>query len=109
MTEYVRIAVEDIIIKKDDWEQYCKDSCELIKVEDLRFYEIEDCNENGDWKMSSWIIHIPIGAMIGIMFSVAYPEMAQNINDSIYPTISYVVETLKNMSVEFLRDELLRW
>lgn len=56
----------------------------------------------------SWIIHIPIGFTIGIMFSVAYPEMAQNINDSIYPTISYVVETLKNMSVEFLRDELLR-
>jgi hypothetical protein len=48
MTEYVRIAVEDIIIKKDDWKQYCKDSCELIKVEDLRFYEIEECDENGD-------------------------------------------------------------
>ncbi len=46
--EYVRIAVEDIIIKKDDWEKYCKDYCELIKVEDLRFYEIEDCDENGD-------------------------------------------------------------
>lgn len=56
----------------------------------------------------SWIIHIAIGITIGIMFSVAYPELAQNINDSIYPTISYVVETLKNMSVEFLRDELLR-
>ena len=56
----------------------------------------------------SWIIHISIGITIGIMFSVAYPELAQNINDSIYPTISYVVETLKNMSVEFLRDELLR-
>lgn len=56
----------------------------------------------------SWIIHIPIGFTIGIMFSVAYPELAQNINDSIYPTISYAVETLKNMGIEFLRDELLR-
>ena len=55
MTEYVRIAVEDIIIKKDDWEQYCNPwlhftniDSELIKVEDLRFYEIEECDENGD-------------------------------------------------------------
>jgi hypothetical protein len=56
----------------------------------------------------SWIIHIPIGVAIGIMFSVAYPEMAQSINDSIYPSISYAVETLKNMGTEFLRDELLR-
>ena len=55
----------------------------------------------------SWI-NIPIGITIGIMFSVAYPELAQNINDSIYPTISYAVETLKNMGMEFLRDELLR-
>jgi len=54
MTEYVRIAVEDIIIKKDDWEQYCNPwlSCydvhRIVQVEDLRFYEIEECDENGD-------------------------------------------------------------
>jgi len=56
----------------------------------------------------SWIIHIPIGVAIGIMFSVAYPEMAQSINDSIYPSLSYAVETLKNMGIEFLKSELLR-
>ncbi len=56
----------------------------------------------------SWIIHILMGFGVGIMFSVAYPEMAQSINDSIYPSISYAVETLKNMGTEFLRDELLR-
>ena len=57
--------------------------------------------------MSSWIIHIPIGAMIGIMFSVAYPELAQSINDSIYPTISGLIETLKNMVFDSLKRELL--
>ena len=69
---------------------------------------------NGNAKMSkiqafeimTWIIHIPIGFTIGIMFSVAYPEMAQSINDSIYPSISYAVETLKNMGIEFLKNEL---
>jgi len=55
----------------------------------------------------TWIIHISIGFAIGIMFSVAYPEMAQSINDSIYPSISYAVETLKNMGIEFLKIELL--
>ena len=54
----------------------------------------------------TWIIHIPIGFAIGIMFSVAYPEIAQSINDSIYPSISYAVETLKNMGIEFLKNEL---
>ena len=55
MTEYVRIAGEDIIIKKDDWEQYCNPKyripisyLKMIKVEDLRFYKIEECDENGD-------------------------------------------------------------
>jgi hypothetical protein len=56
--------------------------------------------------MSS-IIHIPIGVAIGIMFSVAYPEMAQSINDSIYPTISGLIETLKNMAIDSLKRELL--
>jgi len=55
----------------------------------------------------SWIIHIPIGVAIGIMFSVAYPELAQSINDSIYPTISGLIETLKNMAIEGLKRELL--
>jgi hypothetical protein len=55
----------------------------------------------------SWIIHIPIGVAIGIMFSVAYPEMAQSINDSIYPTISGLIETLKNMVFDSLKRELL--
>ena len=44
---------------------------------------------------------------IGIMFSVAYPEMAQSINDSIYPTISGLIETLKNMAIDSLKRELL--
>jgi hypothetical protein len=55
----------------------------------------------------SWIIHIPIGVAIGIMFSVAYPELAQSINDSIYPTISGLIETLKNMVFDSLKRELL--
>tara|TARA_B110000263_G_C15049823_1_gene392462 strand:- start:37 stop:246 length:210 start_codon:yes stop_codon:yes gene_type:complete len=64
MTKYVRIAVEDIILKKDDWEQYCKSpyrnlvpSLALIKVENLRFYEIEECDENGDSFGSIWDGH----------------------------------------------------
>jgi len=39
-------------------------------------------------------IHIIIGIVIGIMFSVAYPEMAQSINDSIMPTVQVVSERI---------------
>lgn len=39
-------------------------------------------------------IHIIIGIIIGIMFSVAYPDMAQSINDAIMPTIQAVGERI---------------
>ena len=55
----------------------------------------------------TWIIHVGIGLVGGIIFSVAYPELAQSINDSIYPTISGLIETLKNMAIDSLKRELL--
>jgi len=40
----------------------------------------------------SWIIHVFLGVVIGVMFSVAYPDYAISINDSIQPTIQSIGE-----------------
>jgi len=40
----------------------------------------------------SWIIHVGIGLVIGIMFSVAYPDLALSINNGVQPTIQNTEE-----------------
>ncbi|MDX1596060.1 MAG: hypothetical protein R3327_03890 [Nitrosopumilaceae archaeon] len=42
----------------------------------------------------SWIVVLPVGIIIGILFSSAYPEMASGINDVISPPIQAVGESL---------------
>jgi len=48
----------------------------------------------------SWIIHVGIGLVIGIMFSVAYPELAVTINNSIDPTL----ESIGEFGIDKLKD-----
>ncbi len=54
----------------------------------------------------SWIIHVGIGLVIGIMFSVAYPDLAVAINDSIEPTIKSIgefgIDKLKATVINFI-------
>lgn len=54
----------------------------------------------------SWIIHVGIGLVIGIMFSIAYPDLAQGINDSIEPTIKSIgefgIDKLKDTVTNFI-------
>ena len=39
-------------------------------------------------------ISLIMGIIIGIVFSVAFPEVAQNINDAIMPTIQSISEKM---------------
>lgn len=41
-------------------------------------------------------ISLIIGVIIGILFSVAFPEVAQTINDAIMPSIQSIGEQLIN-------------
>ncbi len=54
----------------------------------------------------SWIIYLPIGLVIGVMFSVAYPESAQGINDAVAPTVQSFSESalskVKDMALTVL-------
>ena len=39
-------------------------------------------------------ISLIVGILIGIIFSVAFPEVAQTVNDAIMPTIQSISENL---------------
>ena len=39
-------------------------------------------------------ISLIVGILIGIIFSVAFPEVAQNVNDAIMPTIQSISEKI---------------
>ena len=45
-------------------------------------------------------ISLIIGIIIGIIFSVAFPGVAQTINDAIMPTIQSISENLFNLITE---------
>lgn len=42
----------------------------------------------------SWIVVLPVGIILGILFSSAYPEMASGINEVVSPPIQAVGESL---------------
>ena len=45
-------------------------------------------------------ISLIMGIIVGIVFSVAFPEVAQTINDAIMPTIQSISENLFNLITE---------
>ena len=51
-----------------------------------------------------------IGIGIGIIFSVAYPDLAESINDSIKPTIESIgiegMEILKNLVIKVIYSHM---
>jgi hypothetical protein len=54
----------------------------------------------------TWFIYIPVGVAIGIMFSSAYPESAQGINDALLPTVQSIGEKLKDILVDIVKDNV---
>ena len=54
-------------------------------------------------------ISVILGIIIGIIFSVAFPEVAQTINDAIMPTIQSISEKMINwitaQSVSLVTDK----
>ena len=64
----------------------------------------------------TWFIYIAIGIVIGTMFSVAYPDYAISINDSIQPTIQElgerggekIKESLKHFVTNFINSGEIR-
>jgi len=56
-----------------------------------------------------WIVHILIGVIIGIMFSVAYPDLAISINDSIEPMIQSIEEQGLEKLKEVLNDTVINF
>ncbi len=55
----------------------------------------------------SWIIHVGLGLVGGIIFSVAYPELAQSVNGSLQPTIQMFGEKISKISIQILKDNIL--
>ncbi len=55
----------------------------------------------------TWIIHVGIGLVGGIVFSVAYPELAQSVNDSLQPTIQMFAEKVSEISIQILKEQIL--
>ncbi len=55
----------------------------------------------------TWIVHVGIGLVGGIIFSVAYPELAQSINDSLQPTIQMFGEKISEISIQILKEQIL--
>jgi len=53
----------------------------------------------------SWIVHILIGVIIGIMFSVAYPDLAMSVNNSIEPMIRSIGE----QGLEIFNDTVINF
>ena len=45
-------------------------------------------------------ISLIVGILIGIIFSVAFPEVAQTVNDAIMPTIQSISEHMINWITE---------
>lgn len=54
----------------------------------------------------TWIIYIPVGITIGIMFSAAYPESAIAINDALLPTIQAIGEKIKEIAVDLIKENV---
>ena len=54
----------------------------------------------------TWIIYIPVGITIGIMFSAAYPESSQAINDALLPTFLAIGEKIKEIVVDLIRENV---
>jgi hypothetical protein len=55
----------------------------------------------------TWVIHVGIGLVGGIIFSVAYPELAQSVNDSLQPTIQIFGEKISEISIQILKEQIL--
>jgi len=51
----------------------------------------------------SWVVILPVGIILGILFSSAYPEMASGINGVLSPPIQAVGEAL----TDNIRDGIL--
>jgi hypothetical protein len=45
-------------------------------------------------------ISLIMGIIVGILFSVAFPEVAQTVNDAIMPTIQSISEQMINWITE---------
>ena len=54
----------------------------------------------------SWMIVLPIGFVSGIMFASAFPEMAQEINNAIYPTVNAGLDKVYEAIIDFIKGEL---
>ena len=52
-----------------------------------------------------WIITLPIGILIGITFSVAFPGIAQEINDAIYPTIAGIFDRSVEVGIDIIKNK----
>ncbi len=55
----------------------------------------------------TWVIHVGIGLVGVIIFSVAYPELAQSVNDSLQPTIQMFGEKISEISIQILKEQIL--
>ncbi len=55
----------------------------------------------------SWLIVLPIGIIIGILFSSAYPDMASAINETVFPPLQaagdILAERMKEGVLSILR------
>ena len=49
-----------------------------------------------------WIITLPIGILIGVLFSVAFPSVAQGINDALLPTIAGIFDKSLEIGVDII-------
>ena len=53
----------------------------------------------------SWIVHVVIGLVLGIMFSVAYPDYTITINDAVEPTIRSLIDKAISFVIDFISME----
>ena len=58
--------------------------------------------------MSS-LIYIGIGIVGGIVFAVSYPDTATLINDSLMPTVSVIIDKVKEITIDIFKEEILKW
>ncbi len=50
--------------------------------------------------MTNMIIYLGIGALAGILFSIAYPDYAVTINNVVSPTVTATVEKIFGIILE---------
>jgi hypothetical protein len=56
----------------------------------------------------SSLIYIGIGIVGGIVFAVSYPDTATLINDSLMPTVSVIIDKVKEITIDIFKEEILK-